>query len=113
MADRLNYSILVLRRRHSNWHHMLGHNHASAIEDYVPPLLHGSGGDNADRRLPVLLRVHWLRSQAQAEARGLLCILFVRIGALSADAADGRKRVLLTVECESQTVIGRRGYTQK
>jgi hypothetical protein len=48
---------------------------------------HRKIGNDADRRLPVLLRVHWLRHQAAAEAGRLLRVLFLRLSTLPADAS--------------------------
>jgi|SRR5580658_6560945 hypothetical protein len=49
------------------------------------------GGDRADRRLPVLLRLQVLRYDAAAEARPLLRFLLIRQRAVPADAAAGRQ----------------------
>ncbi len=43
-------------------------------------------GYHADRRLPVLLRMHRLRRAAPAEAGRLLRVLFLRLGAVSANS---------------------------
>jgi hypothetical protein len=72
--------------------------YAFAIYDHVPALLYREVGSDADRRLPVLLRVHRLRRKAQAEAGRLLRVLLVRLGALSADAGPvTRGHLLFTV----------------
>lgn len=61
-------------------------NHAAAIDDHLPALRHRKGGDDADGCVPVLLPVHRLRSEAQAEAGRLLRVLLVWLGAVPADA---------------------------
>jgi hypothetical protein len=52
------------------------------------PQLRASGDrTNAGGHLPVLLRLQGLRATSQAKARRLLRVLFVRVGALPADAS--------------------------
>jgi hypothetical protein len=43
--------------------------------------------------VPVLLRLQRLRATPQAEARGLLRVLFVRLGAMPADASGTAPRL--------------------
>jgi hypothetical protein len=52
----------------------------------MPPLQASGDRTNAEERLPVLLRLRRLRATPQAEARRLLRVLFVRVGALPTDA---------------------------
>jgi hypothetical protein len=49
------------------------------------------GGDHADRRLPVPLRLQVLRHATAAEARRLLRFLLMRQRVVPADAAAGRQ----------------------
>ena len=42
--------------------------------------------NHADRRLPVFLQLHRLRAASQTQARRLLCVLFLRVGGVPADA---------------------------
>jgi hypothetical protein len=58
-------------------------------------------GNDADRRLPVLLSVQRLRHQAAAEARRLLRVLFLRLDALSANASRARRWLLHEVSSQS------------
>src|SRR6187200_2837649 len=61
------------------------------------PLVWPSGRrSNAYRRLSVLLRLQGLWRPAQTQARRLLCILLLWLGAMSAD--PGRKLLLAATE---------------
>src|SRR5260370_397703 len=60
---------------------------ALIVELHMPPLRASGDRTNAGGRLPVLLRLQRLRATPQAEARGLLRVLFVRLGAVPADAS--------------------------
>lgn len=55
------------------------------IDGHVPPLRHREERNHADRRVPVLLRLHRLRRAFTTEAWRLLCVLFVWFRALSPD----------------------------
>src|SRR5215831_2451359 len=58
------------------------------------PLLRTSGNRaHAAGRLPVLLRLQRLRATPQAEARGLLRVLFIRLGAVPARASGAMRRL--------------------
>jgi hypothetical protein len=59
--------------------------HEPRIDHHVPALRHREIGDDADRRLPIFLCVHGLRSETAAEAGRLLRVLLLRLGAVSAD----------------------------
>lgn len=68
---------------------------------------HGKSRDDADGCLPVFLRMHRMRHTATPQARRLLCLLFLRIGALPADPGGGRWRSLLSVgERRPHHVVG-------
>ena len=55
------------------------------IDDHLPALRGGETGDDADRRLPVLLYLQWLWREAATEAGRLLRVLLLRLGAVPAD----------------------------
>lgn len=59
--------------------------HEPSIRHHLPALRHGEIGTHADRRVPILLHLHWLRGDAAAEGRRLLRILFVWLGSMPAD----------------------------
>lgn len=48
------------------------------VSDYVPYMRHELDGANADGRMRVLLRMHCLPDNAQAESRRLLRVLLLR-----------------------------------
>ena len=54
------------------------------FDHHLPPLRAPGDRTNAAGRLPVLLRLQGLRATSQAEAGGLLRVLFIRLGALPA-----------------------------
>ncbi len=60
---------------------------------------HGKDGNDADRRLPIFLRMYWLWHQAAAQERRLLRVLLLRIYALSAEASRARRQLLHEVSC--------------
>lgn len=64
--------------------------HATRLHPDLPGLRLRQGRDHADRRLPVLLRLRWLRHPPQAEGRRLLRVLLLRLGALPS-SPGGRK----------------------
>jgi hypothetical protein len=57
---------------------------------------HVENRDDADGRLPVFLRVHWLRHTHSPEEGRLLRVLFLRIGALPADSDIGWRTPMLS-----------------
>jgi len=59
--------------------------HDPSIKHYLPPLRRGEVGTHADRCLPVFLHLHRVWSDAAAEVRRLLRVLFVRLGSVPAD----------------------------
>src|SRR5262249_47706247 len=67
------------------------------VDNHVPAVWQAESGTDARRRLPVLLRVPRLPSAAEAEARGLLRVLLVRLGQVPADAGKERSAVNLLV----------------
>src|SRR5262245_64637954 len=58
----------------------------------MPPLRASGDRTDAGGRLPVLLRLQRLRATPQAAARGLLRVLFIRLGAVPA-RSSGAVRV--------------------
>jgi hypothetical protein len=66
--------------------------HDPGIHDHLPELRAPGGGDDAGRCLPVFLQLQGLRNAAQAEAWRLLRFLFLRDGALPAEAGCLRSR---------------------
>jgi hypothetical protein len=66
-------------------------------------LRHRESGNHADERLPVFLRMHGLRHDAAAEARLLLRVLLLRVGALppNSGGAFGRYRGTLMLHGKS------------
>ena len=56
----------------------------------MPTLRHGHHPDDADRRLPVVLRVPRLQGAAAAQDRRLLRVLLVRLGKVPPDAGGAR-----------------------
>lgn len=58
----------------------------SRIKADVCSLWPPRGGDDADGRMPVVPRMQRLSGPAEAEAGRLLCLLLVRLRALSAEA---------------------------
>ena len=76
----------------------------------MPALRHGEVGTHVDRCVPVLLHLHRLRGDAAAEVWRLLCVLFVRLGSLSAGPirafwADGRIALLRRITVVASDVI--------
>jgi hypothetical protein len=69
-------------------------------------------GDDADRRLPVFLYLHRLRRDAAAQARRLLCVLFLRLGSVPADpgrtlkGAVGRSALLHRIAVMESDTLG-------
>src|SRR5262249_870732 len=59
--------------------------HDPSIKHYLPPLRRGEVGTHADRCLPVFLHLRRVWSDAAAEVRRLLRVLFVRLGSVPAD----------------------------
>src|SRR5215831_820669 len=59
----------------------------------MPPLRASGDRTNAAGRLPVLLRLQRLRATPQAAARGLLRVLFLRLGAVPARASGAMRRL--------------------
>lgn len=57
----------------------------------LPALRRGVHGDDASRRVHRLLRMHRMRRDIEAQARRLLRILFVWLGAVSADPGGPRQ----------------------
>jgi hypothetical protein len=66
--------------------------HDPSIDYYLSQVRHRKKRNDADRRVPVFLRVHWLRHQTPARARRLLRLLLLSVGALSANAGQTRVR---------------------
>jgi len=58
------------------------------IHDYLPSLRSHIGRDDADRRLPILLRLQGMRHPAQAQSWRLLRILLLWLSAVSAGPAE-------------------------
>jgi len=71
----------------------------AGLDNHLPLLRPSSNGNDANRRLPVFLRVQRLRRALKAEVRGLLRLLFLRRYALPADTgskkAEPPQRMLL------------------
>ena len=74
----------------------------------MPGVRTSSNGDDADKRVRLLLRLHRLRRPAASEAWRLLCLLFVRQRRLSTDSAS---RVVL---CSTaiQMILARSAYAE-
>lgn len=70
--------------------------YSSRFHDQMPALWPSENRNHAYRLLPVLLRVWVLSSPAEAQAGGLLCLLFICHSTLSADSA--RVRMLTSSE---------------
>jgi hypothetical protein len=69
-----------------------GANLADRRFDHHLPLLRASGDrTDAAGRLPVLLRLQRLRATPQAAARGLLRVLFIRLGAVPARSSGAMR----------------------
>src|SRR5437879_7822363 len=64
----------------------IGRAHEQSIRNRLSELWHLENRNNADRCMPVLLRMQWLRCDAAAEARRLLCLLLVWLRAVPAKA---------------------------
>jgi hypothetical protein len=79
----------------------LGKTHDPGIGDHLSTLCGREDGGDADRCLPDPLCLHRLRHDAAAEARGLLRVLLLWLGAVSADpggAFGPRRRGILLRE---------------
>jgi hypothetical protein len=72
--------------------------HANSISAHLSALPPPIGGDHADRRLPVLLRLQRLRHQAEATAGRLLRVLLVRFRTMPA-GPDRRLLFLMRGRC--------------
>lgn len=66
----------------------------------LPVLWIFAAGNDADRRLPVFLRVSQRQHAAASQARGLLCVLFLRFGEMPSDSGAER---LLPVALDRET----------
>jgi hypothetical protein len=73
---------------------------------HMPPLQASGDRTNAGERLPVLLRLQRLRAMPQADARGLLRVLFVRLGAVPADASRAAQHLSPKVLPRCATMLG-------
>src|SRR5437879_7434203 len=70
---------------------------AVAVHAHLSEVRPSSDRDDADRRLPVLLRLQGLRRTAQASLGRLLCFLFLRVRAVSANPREWKRRMLSSV----------------
>src|SRR6516165_7593095 len=61
------------------------------FDHHLPPLRAPGDRTNAAGRLPVLLRLQRLRATPQAEAGGLLRVLFIRLGAVPARSSGAMR----------------------
>ena len=81
----------VISRRANGCYHAREHTcralDADRIDPDLPALRPSLDRADADRRLPVLVRLQGLRREAQAIAGRLLRVLFLRLGAVPASAA--------------------------
>lgn len=68
--------------------------HEAQVRDHVPSLRSPRDGNHADRRLQILLHLPWLWRNLDPEEGGLLRILLLRVGPVSADPR-GVGRLLL------------------
>lgn len=80
----------------------------ASIPHYLPTLRTRCGRDDADRRLPVLLRVHGMRRAAQAKTGRLLRVLFLWLGSLPAHSGSRGRRIrqrgLLCLSCRERNL---------
>ena len=60
--------------------------HDRGIHDHVSGLRDLEDRDDADRRLPILLRVHQVQNDTSSEAGRLLRLLHVRFGTVPGDS---------------------------
>jgi hypothetical protein len=81
---------------------------AVAVHAHLSEVRPSSDRDDADRRLPVLLRLQGLRRTAQASLGRLLCFLFLRVRAVSANPREWERRMLSSVRARQSR--GRMGY---
>src|SRR5262245_1985211 len=83
----------VISRRANGCYHAREHTcralDADRIDPDLPALRPSLKRADADRRVPVLVRVQGLRREAQAVAGRLLRVLFLRLGAVPAGATRG------------------------
>jgi hypothetical protein len=71
--------------------------YAVEIDAHLSEVQSSSYRDDADRRLPVLLRLQRLRRTDQASFGRLLCFLFLRFCAVSANPREWQRRMLSSV----------------
>jgi hypothetical protein len=69
--------------------------HHLAIDHHLPAMRHGEGRNDANRCLPIFLRLLGLRRTAPSQIRRLLRVLFVWIGSMSACSGGQRHGRLL------------------
>jgi len=68
------------------------------FDHHLPPVRASGDRTNAAGRLPVLLRLQRLRTTTQAAARGLLRVLFIRLGAVPARPSGAMRAAIRPAE---------------